>query len=156
MKNKKILLLFLLLIITGCVGTSSTGVFGTGVTIALDPRTVGTQIDDSIMQKNLSAKLINMNNPLTKLYQWQINSGQLDGWTSYHLAAGLFIAKVAQWLGASDLWAVLWVLIIGILWEIFEVWVEGTHETYGTKKKWAYNTAADIIVEVGAAAWMVW
>jgi hypothetical protein len=51
---------------------------------------------------------------------------------------------------------VLWVLIIGVLWEIFEVYVEGTEETYGTKKKWAYNTAADIIVEVGAAAWMVW
>ncbi len=97
-----------------------------------------------------------MNNPLAKLYSWQVSSGQLDGWTSYHLAAGLFIAKVAQWLGSSDLWAVLWVLIIGVLWEIFEVWVEGTHETYGTKKKWAYNTAADIIVEVGAAAWMVW
>ena len=59
-----------------------------------------------------------MNNPLAKLYSWQVSSGQLDGWTSYHLAAGLFIAKVAQWLGASDLWAVLWVLIIGILWEI--------------------------------------
>ena len=52
-----------------------------------------------------------MNNPLNNLYQWQINTGQLDGWTSYHLAAGLFIAKVAQWMGASDLWAVLWVLI---------------------------------------------
>ena len=97
-----------------------------------------------------------MNNPLAKVYNWQISTGQLDGWTSYHLAAGLFIAKVAPWLGASDLWAVLWVLIIGILWEIFEVWVEGTHETYGTKKKWAYNTAADIIVETAAAAWMVW
>ena len=45
---------------------------------------------------------------------------------------------------------------IGVLWEIFEVWVEGTHETYGTKKKWAYNTASDIFVEVAAAAWMVW
>ena len=61
MKLNKILLLFVLFIITGCVGTSSTGVFGTGVTIAFDPRTVGTQIDDSIMQKNLSAKLITMN-----------------------------------------------------------------------------------------------
>ena len=76
-----------------------------------------------------------MNNPLTKLYQWQINSGQLDGWTSYHLAAGLFIAKIAQWLGATDLWAVLWVLIIGVAWEIFEVYVEGMEETYGTRKK---------------------
>ena len=97
-----------------------------------------------------------MNNPLTKLYQWQLSSGQLDGWTSYHLAAGLFIAKVAQWLGATDLWAVLWVLIIGVAWEIFEVYIEGMEETYGTRKKWAWNTAADIIVEVGAAAWMVW
>ena len=69
-----------------------------------------------------------MNNPLTKLYSWQVNSGQLDGWTSYHLAAGLFIAKVAQWLGASDLWAVLWVLIIGVAWEIFEVYIEGMEE----------------------------
>ena len=60
MKINKILLLFVLFIITGCVGTSSTGVFGTGVSIAFDPRTIGTQIDDSIMQKNLSAKLINM------------------------------------------------------------------------------------------------
>ena len=61
MKINKILLLFVLFIITGCVGTSSTGVFGTGVSIAFAPRTIGTQIDDSIMQKNLSAKLINMN-----------------------------------------------------------------------------------------------
>ena len=53
-----------------------------------------------------------MNNPLNGLYRWQLETGQLDGWTSYHLAAGLFIAKVAQWLGASDLWAVLWVLIL--------------------------------------------
>ena len=97
-----------------------------------------------------------MNNPLNGLVKWQIESGQLDHWTSYHLAAGLFIAKVAQWLGASDLWAVLWVLIIGIAWEIFEYFVEGTEEVSGTKKKWAYNTGADIFVETAAAAWMVW
>jgi len=58
---KNIFLLFIFIILSGCVGYSSTGVFGTGVSIALDPRTVGTQIDDSIMQKNLSAKLINLN-----------------------------------------------------------------------------------------------
>jgi len=97
-----------------------------------------------------------MNNPLAKLYSWQVSTGQLDGWTSYHIGAGLFIAKVCQWLGTTDFMAVMWVLIIGVLWEIFEVWVEGTHETYGTKKKWLYNTVADVIVEVGAAAWMVW
>ena len=60
MKNKKLLVLFLFIIVSGCVGYSSTGVFGTGVSIALDPRTIGTQIDDSIMQKNLTAKLLNM------------------------------------------------------------------------------------------------
>ena len=80
----------------------------------------------------------------------------IDHWTAWHMAAGAFICKVAQWLGASDVWAVLWVAIIGVLWEIFEVYVEGTEETYGTKKKWAYNTGADLLVEIGAAAWMVW
>ena len=80
----------------------------------------------------------------------------LDHWTAVHMAAGAFICKAALWLGASDLWAVLWVLIIGVAWEIFEYFVEGTEETYGTKKKWAYNTASDIFVEVAAAAWMVW
>ena len=75
MKIKKILQIFLLLILTNCVGTSSTGVFGTGVTIALDPRTIGTQIDDSIMQKNLSAKLINMNTN----YLISVKTKVLDG-----------------------------------------------------------------------------
>ena len=42
---------------SSCVGSSSSGVFGTGVSVALDPRTLGTQIDDSIMQKNLMARL---------------------------------------------------------------------------------------------------
>ena len=62
-----------------------------------------------------------MDNPLATFYRWQVSSGALDGWTSYHIAAGLFIAKVAQWLGATDFWAVMWVVIIGIAWEIFEV-----------------------------------
>ena len=44
--------------ISGCVGVASKGIFGTGVSVALDPRSVGTQIDDSIMQKNLSARVI--------------------------------------------------------------------------------------------------
>ena len=43
--------------LSGCVGISSKGVFGTGVTVAFDPRSLGTQIDDSVMQKNLSARL---------------------------------------------------------------------------------------------------
>jgi len=75
MKINKILLLFVLLIVSGCVGTASTGVFGTGVSIAIDPRTIGTQIDDSIMQKNLSAKLINMNTN----YILSVKTKVLDG-----------------------------------------------------------------------------
>ena len=75
MRNKKLLVLFLFIIVSGCVGYSSTGIFGTGVSIALDPRTIGTQIDDSIMQKNLTAKLLNMdkNNFLS------VKSKVLDG-----------------------------------------------------------------------------
>ena len=71
----KILSLFLLLILTSCVGTSSTGVLGTGVTIAFDPRTVGTQIDDGIMDKNLDAKLLLMN----KNYLISVSTQVLDG-----------------------------------------------------------------------------
>ena len=56
MKNNFLILLFLIFL-NSCVGSSTSGVFGTGVSIALDPRTLGTQIDDSIMQKNLIARL---------------------------------------------------------------------------------------------------
>ena len=75
MTFKNILLLFIIVILSGCVGYSSTGIFGTGVSIALDPRTIGTQIDDSIMQKNLSAKLINLN----KNYLLSVKAKVLDG-----------------------------------------------------------------------------
>ena len=60
MKINKIFLLIFLILLTGCVGYSSTGVLGTGVSIALDPRTLGTQIDDSVMQQNLRAKIVSM------------------------------------------------------------------------------------------------
>ena len=56
--KKNIQILLILFLLSSCVGSSSTGVFGTGVSIALDPRTLGTQIDDSIMQKNLAARLL--------------------------------------------------------------------------------------------------
>ena len=55
--KKIVLILFLIVSLSACVGSSSGGVFGSGVSIALDPRTLGTQIDDSIMQKNLIARL---------------------------------------------------------------------------------------------------
>ncbi len=74
MKNK-LLLLLIAIILSGCVGVSSSDVFGTGVSVALDPRSVGTQIDDSIMQKNLSARMI----LLDKIYLLSVNSKVLDG-----------------------------------------------------------------------------
>ena len=58
MKNKSLIFVFLIFFVNGCVGTSSQGIFGTGVSIAIDPRSLGTQIDDNIMQKNLAARLL--------------------------------------------------------------------------------------------------
>ena len=63
------------LVLSSCVGVSSKGIFGTGVSVALDPRSVGTQIDDSIMQKNLSARIL----LLDKKYLFSIKSKVLDG-----------------------------------------------------------------------------
>ena len=75
MKNKKILLLLLLLFNISCVGTGSSGLFGTGVSVATDPRSLGTQIDDSIMQKNLTTKLT----ILDKKYFISVKTKVLDG-----------------------------------------------------------------------------
>ena len=75
MKNRIFILLLILFILSGCVGVSSKGLFGTGVSVAFDPRSVGTQIDDSIMQKNLSARIL----LLDKKYLFSINSKVLDG-----------------------------------------------------------------------------
>tara|TARA_B100000029_G_scaffold70830_1_gene62891 strand:+ start:55 stop:648 length:594 start_codon:yes stop_codon:yes gene_type:complete len=75
MKNKLINIILMLILLSGCVGASSKGLFGTGVSVALDPRTVGTQIDDGIMDKNLDAKLILMN----KNYLLSISTQVLDG-----------------------------------------------------------------------------
>ncbi len=73
--KKNIIILFLLVLLSACVGSSSGGIFGTGVSIALDPRTLGTQIDDSIMQKNLQARLV-----LTeKKYLIKLSVKVLDG-----------------------------------------------------------------------------
>ena len=75
MKIKLYFFILLLVFINGCVGTSSKGVFGTGVSIALDPRTLGTQIDDSIMDKNLDGRLLKMN----KSYFLSVKTKVLDG-----------------------------------------------------------------------------
>ena len=75
MKFKFVILIIIPIILTGCVGVSSKGLFGTGVSVAFDPRTVGTQIDDSIMQKNLSARIL----LLDKKYLLSVSSKVLDG-----------------------------------------------------------------------------
>ena len=74
MKNKLILLLTVVFL-SSCVGVSSSGIFGTGVSIATDPRSLGTQIDDSIMQKNLTARIL----LIDKKYFLSIKSKVLDG-----------------------------------------------------------------------------
>jgi len=75
MKSKIVLLGLIFLIFTGCVGVSSTGLFGTGVSIAIDPRSVGTQIDDSVMQKNLAARMALRD----KRYILSVSTKVLDG-----------------------------------------------------------------------------
>ena len=75
MKNNFLIILFISLILPGCVGVASKGIFGTGVSVAFDPRSVGTQIDDSIMQKNLSARTL----LLDKKYLLSVKSKILDG-----------------------------------------------------------------------------
>ena len=74
MKNKLILLLTVVFL-SSCVGVSSSGIFGTGVSIATDPRSLGTQIDDSIMQKNLTTRIL----LIDKKYFLSIKSKVLDG-----------------------------------------------------------------------------
>ena len=75
MKIKPLKFIFILLFINGCVGTSSKGVFGTGVSIALDPRTLGTQIDDSIIDKSIDTRLL----LIDKNYFLTISTQVLDG-----------------------------------------------------------------------------
>ncbi len=75
MKNKILLVFFIGIILSGCTGVGSKGIVGTGVSVAFDPRTVGTQIDDSIMQKKISTKIINID----KKYFLSVKTKVLDG-----------------------------------------------------------------------------
>tara|TARA_B110000305_G_scaffold197195_1_gene222678 strand:+ start:20 stop:613 length:594 start_codon:yes stop_codon:yes gene_type:complete len=75
MKNRIILISLIFLFLTGCVGISSKGIFGTGVSVAFDPRSLGTQIDDSVMQKSLTAKLLLRD----KIYLLSVSTKVLDG-----------------------------------------------------------------------------
>ncbi len=73
--KKNIIITLIFIFFSSCVGSSSVGIFGSGVSVAYDPRTVGMQIDDSIMQKNLTARLA-----LTeKKYLIYISTKVLDG-----------------------------------------------------------------------------
>ena len=75
MKNNLVKIIFFLVLLSSCVGVSSKGIFGTGVSVALDPRTVGTQMDDSIMQKNLATRILVKD----KKYLLSVKSKVLDG-----------------------------------------------------------------------------
>ena len=75
MKSKITLISLIFFIFSGCVGISSKGIFGTGVSVALDPRSLGTQIDDSVMQKNLAARLTMRN----KSHLLSVKTKVLDG-----------------------------------------------------------------------------
>ena len=75
MKNNFLIIFLVSLILSGCVGVSSKGIFGTGVSVAFDPRSVGTQVDDSIMQKSLSARVLLMD----KKYLLTVKTKVLDG-----------------------------------------------------------------------------
>ena len=75
MKNRLLIFFFISIILSGCAGVASKGIFGTGVSVAFDPRTVGTQIDDSIMQKNISARILLMD----KKYLLTVKTKVLDG-----------------------------------------------------------------------------
>ena len=75
MKNRFLKTILFLMLLSSCVGVSSTGIFGTGVSVALDPRTVGTQIDDTLMQKNLATRILVKD----KKYLLSVKSKVLDG-----------------------------------------------------------------------------
>ena len=75
MKIKIILLFIIGLFLTNCAGVASKGIFGTGVSVAFDPRSVGTQIDDSIMEKNLKTRILLRD----KNYLLKVKTKVLDG-----------------------------------------------------------------------------
>ena len=75
MKNRFFKIILFLILLSSCVGVSSTGIFGTGVSVALDPRSVGTQMDDSLMQKNLATRILVKD----KKYLLLVKSKVLDG-----------------------------------------------------------------------------
>ena len=75
MKIKLIIFFCIVIMLGGCVGASTVGIFGSGVKVGLDPRSLGTQIDDTIMDKNIGTRLLLMN----KNYFLSVKIKVLDG-----------------------------------------------------------------------------
>ena len=75
MKIKIFLILIIGILFNSCAGVASKGIFGTGVSVAFDPRSVGTQIDDSIMEKNLKTRILLRD----KNYLLKVKTKVLDG-----------------------------------------------------------------------------
>ena len=124
--KKKLIILFFLLFLSSCVGSSTSGVFGSGVSIALDPRTLGTQIDDSIMQKNLQARLALKE----KKYFLKISVKVLDG----RIFLGGKVDKAEEKL-----------IITKMAWETKGV--RSVKNNIAIKEKFSFkNTAVDILI----------
>tara|TARA_Y100001001_G_C7853269_1_gene254886 strand:- start:11 stop:607 length:597 start_codon:yes stop_codon:yes gene_type:complete len=124
--KKNIIVLFFFVLLNACVGSSTGGVFGTGVSVALDPRTLGTQIDDSIMQKNLLARLI-----LTeKKYLIKLSVKVLDG----RIFLGGKVDEPEEKL-----------IITKLAWETKGV--RSVKNNIATKQKFSFvNTAKDVLI----------
>ena len=124
--KKNIIVLFLFILLNSCVGASTGGVFGTGVSIALDPRTLGTQIDDSIMQKNLITRLA-LNE---KKYLIKVSVKVLDG----RIFLGGKVDKPEEKL-----------IITKLAWETKGV--RSVKNNIAIKQKFSFvNTAKDILI----------
>ena len=124
--KKNIIVIFLFVLLNACVGSSTGGIFGTGVSVALDPRTLGTQIDDSIMQKSLLTRLT-----LTeKKYLIKISVKVLDG----RIFLGGKVDKPEEKLKITKL-----------AWETKGV--RSVKNNIATKQKFSFvNTAKDVLI----------
>ena len=124
--KKNIIVIFLFVLLNACVGASTSGVFGTGVSVALDPRTLGTQIDDSIMQKNLLTRLT----LAEKKYLIKISVKVLDG----RIFLGGKVDKPEEKLKITKL-----------AWETKGV--RSVKNNIATKQKFSFvNTAKDVLI----------
>ena len=71
---KKIISLLAIFLLASC---TSVGKFGAGGDITFDPRTIGMQIDDTIMQKNLVARLALKDKKYFLLIQSEVIDGRI-------------------------------------------------------------------------------